>query len=92
MSNGTSDDDQEVHVHTILRILTIAGGALVAVSANSGYAAELNPAVVGVIKFDQLKWRDPTGQADVNQAVVQGDPTNILVATTSPPYRGEGRV
>jgi hypothetical protein len=24
---------------------------------------------------DQLKWRDPTGAAGVNQAVLQGDPT-----------------
>src|SRR5213592_771070 len=37
-------------------------------------AAELNPAAVAATKPDQLKWRDPTGQADVNQAVVYGDP------------------
>jgi quercetin dioxygenase-like cupin family protein len=38
-------------------------------------AAELNPAAVAVKIPDQLKWRDPTDKADVNQAVVFGDPT-----------------
>jgi quercetin dioxygenase-like cupin family protein len=62
-------------VNIIGRIFTIVGGTALAAVSSISYAAELNPSVVGVIKFDQLKWRDPTGQADVNQAVVQGDPT-----------------
>jgi quercetin dioxygenase-like cupin family protein len=39
------------------------------------HAAELNPAAVSVKLPDKLTWRDPTGNADVNQAVVFGDPT-----------------
>jgi quercetin dioxygenase-like cupin family protein len=41
-----------------------------AVSAN-----ELDPKVLAFKLPDQLQWRDPTGAAGVNQAVLQGDPT-----------------
>src|SRR4051794_14604751 len=37
-------------------------------------AAELNPAALIFKSPDQLQWRDPTGAAGVNQAVLQGDP------------------
>ena len=38
-------------------------------------AAELNPAAIAITMPDKLKWRDPTGAAGVNQAVLVGDPT-----------------
>ena len=38
-------------------------------------AVELNPAAIAITIPDNLKWRDPTGAAGVNQAVLQGDPT-----------------
>jgi len=36
---------------------------------------KLDPAVLAYKLPDQLQWRDPTGAAGVNQAVLQGDPT-----------------
>jgi hypothetical protein len=51
-------------------------GCLLAVGAAGGVdAAELNPAALVYKLPDQLQWRDPTGAAGVNQAVLQGDPT-----------------
>jgi len=38
-------------------------------------AAELNPAAIAITIPDNLKWRDPTGAAPINQAVLVGDPT-----------------
>jgi len=38
-------------------------------------AAELNPAAIAIKFADQIKWRDPLGNAGVNQAVLHGDPT-----------------
>lgn len=38
-------------------------------------AAELDPKVLAFKLPDQLKWRDPTGAAPVNQAILHGDPT-----------------
>jgi predicted metal-dependent enzyme (double-stranded beta helix superfamily) len=43
-------------------------------SATSAPAAELNPAALVFKLPDQLQWRDPTGAAGVNQAVLHGDP------------------
>jgi quercetin dioxygenase-like cupin family protein len=37
--------------------------------------AELDPKVLAFKLPDQLKWRDPTGAAPVNQAILHGDPT-----------------
>ena len=41
----------------------------------AGHAAELDPAALIFKLPDQLKWRDPTGAAPTNQAILQGDPT-----------------
>jgi hypothetical protein len=38
-------------------------------------SAELNPAALAYKLPDQLQWRDPTGAAGVNQAILQGDPS-----------------
>jgi quercetin dioxygenase-like cupin family protein len=38
-------------------------------------AVELNPAAIGIKPADELKWRDPTCAAGVNQKVLFGDPT-----------------
>ena len=40
----------------------------------AAYAADLDPAALAYKSPDQLKWRDPTGAAGVNQAVLFGDP------------------
>ena len=53
----------------------LLASALAAAVANSVAAAELNPAALTYKLPDQLQWRDPTGAAGVNQAVLQGDPT-----------------
>jgi hypothetical protein len=63
-----------------MRTLTVTRtclvGCLLAVgAAGSVAAAELNPAALIYKLPDQLQWRDPTGAAGVNQAVLQGDPT-----------------
>jgi quercetin dioxygenase-like cupin family protein len=41
----------------------------------SAPGAELDPKVLAFKLPDQLQWRDPTGAAGVNQAILQGDPT-----------------
>ena len=38
-------------------------------------AVELNPKAITIKLPDTIKWRDPTGAAGVNQAVLHGDPT-----------------
>jgi quercetin dioxygenase-like cupin family protein len=38
-------------------------------------AVELNPAAIAIKFAGQVKWRDPTGNAGVNQAILHGDPT-----------------
>lgn len=38
-------------------------------------AADLNPAALAYKAPDQLTWRDPTGAAGINQAVLVGDPS-----------------
>jgi hypothetical protein len=53
----------------------LLASALAGAVANSVAAAELNPAALTYKLPDQLQWRDPTGAAGVNQAVLQGDPT-----------------
>jgi quercetin dioxygenase-like cupin family protein len=51
--------------------------AVVAVTAMSYGAAanQLDPKVLAFKLPDQLQWRDPTGAAGVNQAILHGDPT-----------------
>jgi hypothetical protein len=53
----------------------LMASALALALVNNVPAAELNPAAVAFKLPDQLQWRDPTGAAGVNQAVLQGDPT-----------------
>ena len=42
--------------------------------ASAASAADLNPAALAYKAPDQLKWRDPTGAAPINQAILVGDP------------------
>ena len=44
-------------------------------SPASAQTVELDPKVLVHKLPDQLKWRDPTGAAGMNQAVLQGDPS-----------------
>jgi quercetin dioxygenase-like cupin family protein len=44
-------------------------------SLGTAGAVELNPAVLTIKLPDEIKWRDPTGAAPVNQAILHGDPT-----------------
>ena len=55
--------------------LLLAAPLLVIGLDTAGHAVELNPAALIYKLPDQLKWRDPTGAAPVNQAILQGDPT-----------------
>src|SRR5438552_17696847 len=56
------------------RVLRGAGILLLLLGAGAAFAADLNPAALAYRSPDQLKWRDPTGAAGVNQAVLVGDP------------------
>src|SRR5438477_8384972 len=57
------------------RVLPVAQILLLLLGAGAAFAADLNPAALAYRSPDQLKWRDPTGAAGVNQAVLHGDPT-----------------
>ena len=53
-----------------------AGAALIALAfATSATAVDLDPKVLAFKLPADIKWRDPLGNAGVNQAVLQGDPT-----------------
>src|SRR5437867_13293856 len=56
------------------RVLPGAGILLLMLAAGAAFAADLNPAALAYKSPDQLKWRDPTGAAGINQAVLVGDP------------------
>ena len=49
--------------------ITAAGGA------GTAGAVELDPAALIYKLPDQLTWRDPTGAAGINSAILHGDPT-----------------
>ena len=44
-------------------------------SVGTAQAVELNPAALVYQAPDQLKWRDPSGAAGINNAILHGDPT-----------------
>jgi quercetin dioxygenase-like cupin family protein len=46
-----------------------------ALSLGAANAMDLDPKALIFQHPDQLKWRDPTGAAPTNQAILQGDPT-----------------
>ena len=54
----------KLHIGLFALLLAAAGAS----------AADLNPAALAYKSPDQLKWRDPTGGAGINQAVLVGDP------------------
>ena len=56
------------------RVLPGAQILLLLLAAGAVFAADLNPAALAYKSPDQLKWRDPTGAAGINQAVLVGDP------------------
>ena len=56
------------------RVLPSAGILLLVLAAGAAFAADLNPAALAYKAPDQLKWRDPTGAAGINQTVLAGDP------------------
>src|SRR5258706_12015843 len=56
------------------RVLPGAQILLLLLAAAAAFAADLNPAALAYKSPDQLKWRDPTGAAGINQAVLVGDP------------------
>ena len=53
----------------------IAPVVVAGLSLGTATAVELNPAAISIKVPDEIKWRDPTGAAPVNQAVLHGDPT-----------------
>ena len=52
-----------------------AGHSVGAVRARPAGAVELNKAAITIKMPSEIKWRDPTGAAGVNQAILHGDPT-----------------
>lgn len=55
----------------------ILAAALTIGFAAPAAAVELNPKAIAIRQADELKWRDPTGAAPVNQKVLFGDPTKF---------------
>jgi quercetin dioxygenase-like cupin family protein len=59
--------------------MTLRHGLLAMVTAialtQGASANQLDPKVLAFKLPDQLTWRDPTGAAGVNQAILHGDPT-----------------
>lgn len=55
--------------------LRLAAAALLMAMTWSAAAVELNSAAIAIAIPDNLKWRDPTGAAPINQAILHGDPT-----------------
>ena len=53
----------------------IAPVFLAGLSLGTATAVELNPAAITIKVPEDIKWRDPTGAAPVNQAILHGDPT-----------------
>src|SRR4051812_17855764 len=53
----------------------IVAAALIVGFIGPAAAVELNPKAIAIKQADELKWRDPTGAAPVNQKVLFGDPT-----------------
>src|SRR2546427_12223432 len=56
------------------RVLPAAQILLLLLASAAALAADLNPAALVYKSPDQLKWRDPSGAAGINQAVLVGDP------------------
>src|SRR5437879_11520287 len=59
---------------SLRRLVPGAGILLLMLAAGAAFAADLNPAALVYKSPDQLKWRDPSGAAGINQAVLVGDP------------------
>src|SRR6185295_3673655 len=57
------------------RMIAAAFAAGVIGVSSLATAVELNPKAIAIRQADELKWRDPTGAAPVNQVVLFGDPT-----------------
>ena len=56
----------------VLASLLLAG---LLVTATAASAVELDPKVLSFKLPSQIKWRDPTGAAPTNQAILHGNPT-----------------
>src|SRR5438093_12297538 len=56
------------------RVLPAAQILLLLLASAAALAADLNPAALAYKSPDQLKWRDPTGAAGINQAVLVVQP------------------
>ena len=52
----------------------IVAAALVVGLLGPAAAVELNPKAIAIRQADEIKWRDPTGAAPVNQKVLFGEP------------------
>jgi len=59
---------------SLSRRVVPAAQILLLLASSPAFAADLNPAALAYKSPDQLKWRDPTGAAGINQAVLVGDP------------------
>jgi quercetin dioxygenase-like cupin family protein len=59
---------------SLSRRVVSAARILLLLASAAASAADLNPAALAYKSPDQLKWRDPTGAAGINQAVLVGDP------------------
>ncbi len=57
------------------RALAAAFSVALTATATMASAVELNSKAIAIRQADELKWRDPTGAAPVNQVVLFGDPT-----------------
>ena len=53
----------------------IVAATLLIAAAGPAAAVELNAKAIAIRQADDIKWRDPTGAAGVNQKILFGDPT-----------------
>jgi quercetin dioxygenase-like cupin family protein len=66
---------EDVMAYSSAWMAALAALALLLPAGGAQSNEKLDAAVLAYKLPDQLKWRDPTGAAGVNQAILQGDPT-----------------
>src|SRR5712664_3647256 len=59
---------------SLSRRVAPAAQILLLLASSAAFAADHNPAALAYKSPVQLKWRDPTGAAGINQTVLVGDP------------------
>jgi quercetin dioxygenase-like cupin family protein len=70
MSSALKEEQMSTSLYKFLLV-----APMIVFSMATAQSADLNPAALAYKLPDQFNWRDPTGAAAVNQAILHGDPT-----------------